>query len=582
MTLAAAPAFLLALIAAPIAMAQPLEVAGDWKGTLSVGAASLRLGVHVDETTTFDSLDQGAKRMPATSTFSDGRFVLTVTGVGVFEGMLSADGQRIAGTWKQGAGGVPLVLERGSFETAQRPQTPRAPFPYRSEDVTYDNPAAPGVKLAGTLTLPQGARLHPATIIISGSGPQDRDGTVFEHKAYLVLADHLTRNGIAVLRVDDRGVGASTGATAADTSADFADDVAAGVAFLRTRPEIDARRIGLIGHSEGGIIAPMVAARDPAIAFLVLWAGQSVSGRDVVVEQVRIGATEAGAGPAQAEISAGVQGRLLDAIIAAPNAPAARTAAAGVLASVGQPASEATLQQLTSDWYRYFIAYDPAPVLRAIEAPVLAMLGERDTQVTPRQNLEAFELAFAGKDGASVVVLAELNHFFQTATTGSVQEYRTTSETISPLALDAMTGWIRRQAGLAPSDQPAPPPAGAIVDSFEMVPDRTVIFAPRPDGTMRIVKVTDKNRLAPMPRNAGEVVVAMTYALKIGAVIEFNSGLDHAFQYEAHALGAGDTVKIPTCPVRGNAVASDQWPQGYGTIRIGPLTRVENNAACKN
>jgi dienelactone hydrolase len=573
--------FLLAMLAGPLALAQtPAEYAGDWKGTLNAGAVKLRVALHIGDTTTFDSLDQGAIGMPASSAVADGKIIVTITGVGSFEGALSADGETLAGILKQGAGQLPLSFTRGSFETARRPQTPQAPFPYRTEDVSYDNPAAPGVRLAGTLTLPEGAGPFPAVVLITGSGSQDRDSTLFLHKPFLVLADHLTRNGVAVLRVDDRTASASRGATAADTSADYATDVAAGVAFLRTRPGIDGARIGLIGHSEGGMIAPMVARDDPSIAFLVLWAGQSVPGKDVVVEQVRVGAAAAGAGPQQAEASAQLQTRLLDAIIAAPDANAARAAAAAVFTGAGLPApAAAELQQLTSSWYRYFIAYDPAPALKAVAAPMLALLGEKDTQVTPRQNLGAFETAFAGRDNASVVLLAGLNHLFQTAKTGATDEYGEIEETIAPAALDAMTAWIRRQAGLAPQDQPAPPPAGAVVDSFEMVPDRTVILAPREDGRLHILKVTDKDRLAPMPRNPGQVAISLTVAREIGAVLEFNSGLDYNFSYQA---STGDAVSIPTCPVRGNAVSQDQWPQGYRSIVVGGLKRVDGVTACEH
>lgn len=573
-------AVLLAMIASPLAMAQPApEVAGDWKGTLSVGAVNMRVAVHVGETTTFASLDQGGKPMPATSTFSDGTFVLMVTGAGVFEGKLSEDSQRIAGAWKQGAGTLPLVLERGAFVSANRPQTPKAPFPYRSEDVAYDNPTAPGVRLAGTLTLPPRDGPHPAVILISGSGAQDRDSTFNEHKPFLVVADHLTRQGVAVLRVDDRGTGKSSAASLDDTSASYAADVASGVAYLRTRAEIDGRRIGLIGHSEGGIIAPMVARDDPTIAFIVLWAGQSVSGKDVVVEQVRVGAMQAGATAAQAEISAQLQTRLLDAIIAAPDAATAHKAATDILTAAGQPNATRSAQQVTSGWYRYFLAHDPVAVLKAVDAPILALLGEKDTQVTPRLNLTPFAAAFAGRANASVVELSGLNHFFQTAATGAVKEYAEIEETISPLALDAMTAWVKRQAGLVPSDQPAPPPAGAIVERLEMVPDRTVIFAPREDGKLHILKVTDKDRLAPMPRSPGEVAISLTVAREIGAVLEFNSGLAYTFTYQA---STGEDVSIPTCPVRGNAVAQDQWPEGFRSIIIGGLKRVDGMGACEH
>ncbi len=253
-----------------------------WEGKLSIGAGlSLRIVVHVGKTSEgkltakMDSPDQGARGLNVDTITLD-KTTLSFemkTLLGRYEGKLNADGTEAAGTWTQAGNSLPLTLKKTDKATElRRPQTPKSPFPYNVVEVSYQNKTG-GVTLAGTLTEPEGPGPFPALILISGSGAQDRDETIFEHKPFLVLADALTRRGVAVLRLDDRGVGGSTGSTSASTSDDFAGDVLAGIAFLKARSEIDRTRLGLMGHSEGGIIAPMVAARSPDVAFIVLMAG---------------------------------------------------------------------------------------------------------------------------------------------------------------------------------------------------------------------------------------------------------------------------------------------------------------------
>jgi hypothetical protein len=260
------------LVVAGTLPAQAQTVAGEWQGTLRAGATSLRVAIHISADSdgqfkgTLDSLDQGARGIPiAAIAVSDRQLTFTVPAVaGSFTGKLSDDGNTIDGSWTQGAS-LPLVLTRGTPPPPPgRPQTPAKPHPYREEEVTFANPAA-GISLAGTLTIPQGAGPFPTVMLITGSGAQDRKESLMDHQPFLVLADHLTRKGIEVLRADDRGVGKSGGNFATATTADFAGDVEAGLAFLRSRSEVDQRRLGLIGHSEGGMIAPMVAARNNAV-----------------------------------------------------------------------------------------------------------------------------------------------------------------------------------------------------------------------------------------------------------------------------------------------------------------------------
>lgn len=422
------------------------DPAGDWRGTLAVGAVTLRIALHIGPTSTFDSPDQGVLGLPAQVTIENGRVTATVTGAGVFEGVLSADGQTLDGVLKQGPTSLPLHLERGVFSAANRPQTPRPPYPYDVEQVTYENSKANGVRLAGTLTTPRIDGPFPAVLLITGSGAQDRDETLFEHKPFLVLADALTRHGIAVLRVDDRGVGGSSPGPSDATTADFATDAEAGLAWLRSRDDIDTGRIGLLGHSEGGLIAPLVASRDPGVSFVVLWAGPGVSGKDTIVGQVRALALASGASADEAGKAAATQAAILDAVLAASDAARLRAALDELTASGRAPAiPDAALAQLNSPWYRYFLAYDPGPALRAARMPVLALLGGKDTQVPVAENEPALRDALAGNNQACVEVLPGLNHLFQAAPTGAVSEYGLIEETVAPAALNRIVDWIAAQ-----------------------------------------------------------------------------------------------------------------------------------------
>ena len=451
-------AFACLLTTAALAGAQT-TVAGDWAGVLKAGGADLHLVLHITKAddgvlkATLDSTDQGATGIPVSSVELTGAtltFKINAIG-GSYEGLLNDAGTAIDGRWSQGAS-LPLTLTRlapGAVAAAapRRPQNPVKPYPYREEDVAYENAGA-RLSLAATLTLPAGSGPFPAVLLITGSGAQDRDESLMGHRPFLVLADYLTRHGIAVLRADDRGVGKSGGSFAAATSADFATDAEAGVAYLRTRHEVDAKKIGLVGHSEGGLIAPMVAARNPAVAFIVLMAGTGVSGDQILLEQGRLIAAANGATPEQlAENAARARPALQlvktekdDAVLAAK----LREQLSGLIPA---EAVETQIKLLMAPWYRYFVSYDPAPALQAVRCPVLAINGERDLQVPPKQNLPAIRAALEAGGNKEVVVqeLPGLNHLFQTAKTGSPAEYAQIEETMSPLALDTITRWILKR-----------------------------------------------------------------------------------------------------------------------------------------
>jgi hypothetical protein len=418
----------IATLAALVLPAMAQDISGDWQGTLKAGAAELRLRLHFAKTATggftgtMDSVDQGANGIAiAAVSLTDSRLKLDVKAImGVYEATLSADGKSLSGTWTQGGQPFPLSCERIAAQALRRPQEPVKPYPYQEQGVEY------------------------AVVLIPGSGAQDRNETVFGHHPFLVLADYLTGKGIVVLRADDRGVGKSGGSMATSTTADLATDAEAGLAYLKTRAEVNPRKMGLLGHSEGGVIAPMVAARNPDVAFIVMLAGPAVPGDQVIVEQVRMVAKLSGASDEQANANAGMERDVLD-LVKQEKDPAALQAK--IKEKIGAAIPDDQLNPLTSPWYRYFIAYDPAPALAKVKCPVLALNGEKDTQVSAKANLPVIRetLEASGNKDFEVVELPGLNHLFETAKTGGVGEYEQIEETMSPAALEKVAAWILKR-----------------------------------------------------------------------------------------------------------------------------------------
>jgi pimeloyl-ACP methyl ester carboxylesterase len=347
----------------------------------------------------------------------------------------SADGKTITGTLSQGIS-QPLILKKTDrVGELNRPQEPKKPFPYAEEEVQYANAAA-GIRLAGTLTRPSGQPPYPAAILISGSGAQDRDETILGHKPFLVLSDHLTRKGIAVLRADDRGVGGSTGSFATSTTSDFASDVLAGIQFLKGRKEIDARHIGLIGHSEGGAIAPIVAAQSADVALVVLLAASGLPGEDILYAQAAFIAKTSGASDALITAQQAAQQSYYAVLKSGEDAQTQRQK----LRALGNPDPAAIM----SPWFRYFLASDPRPVIAKVKCPVLALIGSKDLQVSPRENLTAIASALksGGNNDYKVVEIPNLNHLIQTSSTSLPGEYGTIEETMSPEVLELISKWI--------------------------------------------------------------------------------------------------------------------------------------------
>jgi pimeloyl-ACP methyl ester carboxylesterase len=462
------PVTLLLLSAAGCKTTAAKGVEGLWQGTLSVQGTELRVVFHVNKaadgklSATMDSPDQGATGIAVDEcAFGNGKLTLAVKSIaGGFEGTLKND-STIEGKWSQAGMSLPLVLKRVErIEQANRPQEPKKPYPYKEEEVEFENRAG-GFKLAGTLTQLDSGAPFPAVVLITGSGPENRDEEVFGHKPFLVLSDYLTRQGIAVLRCDDRGVGKSGGDSKTATTADFATDALAAFEFLKSRKEIDPKRIGLIGHSEGGVIAPMVANLAPDVAFVVLMAGTGVPGDSVLMLQSQLVARAEGAADSTLKKSAVSQRALLDlaksdldsAALAAKLKPLLKQAMSnlspadsqGLSASdTSNQAAEQQVRQVLTPWFRYFLNYDPRPALTKLRQPVLAINGEKDVQVAPKENLAAIDAALkaGGNKDYLVKELPGLNHLFQTAKTGGVSEYAKIEETISPTALKEMGDWI--------------------------------------------------------------------------------------------------------------------------------------------
>lgn len=444
---------------APAAVIEGLD--GTWNGTLRRNEVNLRLVLRIETgaqgtIARLDSPDMGALDLPVMEPVRDGsrlRFRVPAASV-TYDAVLDDGDQRLHGTWQRlGQDDVEVSFVRITDATArttrQRPQTPTPPFPYLTRDVHYDNPEAAGVRLAGTLSLPQGPGPFPAVVLISGSGPQDRNETVFGHQPFAVLADHLTRQGIAVLRHDDRGVAGSTGDHGAATSADFATDANASVRFLQQQPEIAADAIGLVGHSEGGMIAPLAAISNPDIAFLVLLAAPGTDTAHLAESQRRLLGLSQGISEESLARSAPYLQRI-NGIIAAADDPAeayAQLDAAldqDTLDKLGIAPSQRALwlQQAARPWHHYFLRYDARQVLADVRIPVLALNGSLDHQVPADENLAAIAAALAHNPDTTTRLLDGLNHMFQTATTGAIGEYADIPETFAPAAMIHISDWI--------------------------------------------------------------------------------------------------------------------------------------------
>ena len=439
---------------------------GIWVGILEVQGVKLRLILKIAQDSAgalsakLDVPDQGASDLPIETISLQGetlRFEAKNLGL-TYEGTLAADRSEIAGTLKQEPGTFPVTFKKtDKAPKIGRPQDPQKPYPYLEEEVSYEN-KTDAVKLAGTLTLPRTGGPFPAVLLITGSGPQDRNEMIGGHRPFLVLADHLTRLGIAVLRVDDRGMGGSSRGALTATTENYVGDVLTGVEFLKGRKEINPRQIGLIGHSEGGTIASMAAVRSKDVAFIVMMAGTGLPGDEEGLIQTDMLLKAQGfddesirlARELYTAIFAILKGRD-DSATAEKQIRTVVSTRTAAMTDVQRKNLEPLLQAINTqtqayltEWFRFYLRYDSRPTLRKVKIPVLAINGEMDMQVAAKANLDSIAAALkqAGNPDFSTVLLPKMNHLFQTTSTGLLSEYGELEETISPIALKTMSDWI--------------------------------------------------------------------------------------------------------------------------------------------
>lgn len=451
-------------------LSQDKKFTGTWQGTLHLGV-DLLVVFHINSDgkggflTTADSPDQGAFGIKCDTTVIHNNEVSIdmKSLMASFKGTLLND-STIDGFFKQQAS-LPLVLKKSDkIVLRNRPQTPVPPFPYRSEDVEYSN-ADHSLKYGGTITTPEGKGTFPAMVLITGSGAQDRDETILGHKLFAVLADRLTREGFIVLRTDDRGVGKSSGSTSTSTSEDFANDVNNSLDYLLTRPEVDKNKLGLLGHSEGGMIAPIVATKRKDINFIILLAAPGVQIVDLMAEQNAAIAKSNGMSEAAVKE---IIPLFTSAVRAIMNAHDTATAVKEVSDAIENWAAKQTaavlseldfdskekrslyssnmIKEFNSPWFHYFMTFDPAVYLEKTNSKVLALNGDKDVQVISSQNLPGIEAALKKNKNKNYEIkeLPGLNHLFQECKTCTTNEYGEIEQTISPTVLDLISQWLKR------------------------------------------------------------------------------------------------------------------------------------------
>lgn len=438
----------------------PLE--GTWQGAFQNGNMRFRLQLHISHddqkqlTGTMDSLDQAANAVPMTKLSEKNgvaHFEIAMVG-GVYDGGLNAARNAMTGKWAQGNDSVLLEFKRSDeVLELRRPQNPVKPLPYKEEEVSFQNQAGTAT-LAGTLTVPPGAGPFPAALLISGSGPQNRDEFLVGHRPFLVLADALARKGLVVLRYDKRGLGKSTGDYANATTEDFAGDAAVALAYLKGRKEVSPERTGVVGHSEGGLIAPMLAGKG-GVAWIVLLASPAQTGEKTMLAQSKAIADAAGMPAAQLahslefdqkayalvrqEKDRALLEKKLDAMV--------------VETGIGDEATGGAISgqilMLASPWFRYFLDHDPIPALKNVKCPVLALNGSKDLQVSAAENLPLIRQALqeAGNKDVTATEMPDLNHLFQHAESGTPAEYGAIEETISPDVLQTIADWVTKHSG---------------------------------------------------------------------------------------------------------------------------------------
>jgi len=434
------------------------KMEGTWQGAIETGNMRMRLQLHISHDqaggliASVDSLDQSIQGIPASRVSENGSDIkLELPAFDAeYTGTVNTAKNSIAGTWSQSGNTEKLDFSRSErILELRRPQNPEKPYPYKVEEVSFA--AADGkANLAATLTLPQSNASFPAVLLLGGSGPNDRDETTAGHKTFLVLSDFLTRRGIAVLRYDKRGIAQSTGNYAAATLEDFAQDAESALAYLKSRKEVDAKRLGIIGHSEGGILGSLVATRSTDVSWLVLMGTPVTTGERTLLRQSELIARTGGLPEEQITRSLEFD-RNAYAVVRGEKNPEAMEKRLNVLVeqsglSQAMPpaALQAQIRVMSSPWFRDFLIYDPEPVLEKLQCPVLALSGDRDLQVDSTENVPLLRRVYemSGNKDFTVVEIEGVNHLFQTAQSGSPALYGAIEETMAPSVLTAVGTWI--------------------------------------------------------------------------------------------------------------------------------------------
>lgn len=430
------------------------QIEGYWKGEIDLGTLKLEMAFNITAnengySATLDVPAQGAFDVPVDeTTFQDGHLQLTMSAMDAsYSGMLKDD--VIEGEFTQHGMTFTLNLVKAEKKEQKktRPQDPQPPFDYHIEEVTFVNEKE-GNTLVGTLTIPKGEGPFPAMVLVSGSGQQDRDEELMNHRPFWVIADYCALHGVAVLRYDDRGIGGSTGEVENATSLDFSYDAEAAFDYLRNRKEINASKVGILGHSEGGIINFMVSARRPEVAFLVSLAGTSVNGIEVLKEQQAAILRASGMSEEAVQFSGNANAQLFDIIEASSSREEADSLMRQLVKGWGynEELTEQTVSQMTMPWMYYFLKYDPTEAIVKTNCPALLLNGSKDLQVIASQNLPGYEKIIAdyGKTNLTLRDLPDLNHLFQHCEIGSPNEYFTIEETISPEVLEMIVGFVKK------------------------------------------------------------------------------------------------------------------------------------------
>ncbi len=440
------------------------SLVGTWQGTLKVGAIELRILIDLSRQENgkiggfMVSPDQSPAQLRVTRLdFLDDAGIRISVGELFISYLVdfSEDGKKLTGSMLQGRGKFDIELTReNEVIELLRPQTPVPPFPYKMEEVSYSNPAT-SIVHSGTLTIPAGEGPFPAVLLISGSGAQNRDEELFQHRPFHVIADHLSRNGVAVLRVDDRGVGGTTtdDNPKDDTTLDHVGDALRGFRFLQGRAEIDAKRVGLIGHSEGGVIAPLAAQDEDEVAFIVMLAGTGVRGDRLLLSQAELISKVEEISEEELQAGLALNRKLFDVVLQEQlSSTEQRDLFSEILEEQEElsPAErDSILQQMSNQWIQWFIRFDPTTSLEAVQVPVLAVNGSLDLQVPCKENLDAIAAALekGGNSDFETVTFPDLNHLFQHCATGAPSEYGKIEETFAPEVLEKITSWINSRFG---------------------------------------------------------------------------------------------------------------------------------------